>query len=45
MLRALLLSLALAAGSALAATPKYNVLHIVSDDLNCGLSCYGHPLV
>ena len=45
MLRALLLSLVLAAGSALAATPKYNVLHIVSDDLNCGLSCYGHPLV
>src|SRR3954470_12036587 len=24
---------------------KLNVLHIVSDDLNTDLSCYGHPIV
>jgi iduronate 2-sulfatase len=44
MFRALLLFI-LSFGIASAATPKYNVLHIVSDDLNCGLGCYGHPLV
>jgi iduronate 2-sulfatase len=27
------------------AAPKYNVIHIVSDDLNCSLSCYGHTQV
>jgi iduronate 2-sulfatase len=25
--------------------PKYNVIHIVSDDLNCSLHCYGHSQV
>ena len=40
-----LLFLALSAGFVSAAQPKYNVLHIVSDDLNCSLSCYGHPQV
>ncbi|MDB6073649.1 MAG: sulfatase [Verrucomicrobiaceae bacterium] len=39
------LFLLLTASAVFAATPKYNVLHIVSDDLNCGLGCYGHPLV
>ena len=43
MFRALLLSLT--TSLAVAATPRYNVLHIVSDDLNCGLGCYGHPMV
>lgn len=43
-MRALLLFL-LSASLATAAAPKYNVLHIVSDDLNCGLGCYGHPVV
>jgi iduronate 2-sulfatase len=28
-----------------AAAPRYNVLFIASDDLNCDLSCYGHPVV
>lgn len=40
-----LAAIALFAGSAFAAGPKYNVLHIVSDDLNTSLGCYGHPLV
>lgn len=26
-------------------TPKPNVLFIICDDLNCDMSCYGHPLV
>lgn len=38
------LTVALAA-VAPAATPKFNVLHIVSDDLNCSLGCYGHSQV
>src|SRR4051794_21483507 len=42
--RAFLL-LFLVASASFAVTPKYNVLHIVADDLNCGLGCYGHPLV
>ncbi len=37
--------LALFASAAFAAAPKFNVLHIVSDDLNCTLSCYGHKQV
>jgi iduronate 2-sulfatase len=37
----LLLSVAFADES----KPKYNVLHIVSDDLCTALGCYGHPLV
>ncbi len=28
-----------------AKTPKYNVLFLICDDLNCDLGCYGHPLV
>ena len=28
-----------------AAGPRLNVLHIVSDDLNDNLGCYGHPIV
>ncbi len=27
------------------AAPKYNVVHIVSDDLNCSLHCFGHAQV
>lgn len=41
----LIAAIALFAGTASAASPRYNVLHIVSDDLNTGLGCYGHPLV
>ncbi len=41
----LLLALAVMVSAAPAAAPKFNVLHLVSDDLNCGLGCYGHPLV
>lgn len=36
--------LALLASASIAA-PKFNVLHIVSDDLNCTLSCYGNTQV
>lgn len=45
MFRSLPIVLAFFASLAFAATPKFNVLHIVSDDLNCSLSCYGHPQV
>jgi iduronate 2-sulfatase len=31
-------------GTGSAADPRPNVLFIVSDDLNCFLGCYGHPL-
>ena len=41
----LIAAFAVLAGTAFAASPKFNVLHIVSDDLNTGLGCYGHPLV
>ncbi len=41
----LIASLLLATTVGLVAAPKYNVLHLVSDDLNCSLGCYGHPLV
>jgi iduronate 2-sulfatase len=44
MIRTLLCLLTLTAVAS-AAAPKYNVLHIVSDDLNCSLGTYGHPLV
>ena len=44
MIRALLCLLALTVAAS-AAAPKYNVLHLVSDDLNCSLGTYGHPLV
>ncbi len=43
--RVLLPLLVLLSSVAFAAAPKYNVLHIVSDDLNCGLACYGHTMV
>ena len=36
---------ALVAAAAFAAPPKFNVLHIVSDDLNTSLGCYGHAQV
>ena len=32
-------------GTGRAADPRPNVLFIVSDDLNCFLGCYGHPIV
>jgi iduronate 2-sulfatase len=36
----------LLAGTATAApAPRLNVLHIISDDLNDNLGCYGHPVV
>ena len=38
-------ALAVLGAAAAPAAPKYSVLHLVSDDLNCSLSCYGHPLV
>jgi len=38
-------SIALVAAAAFAAPPKFNVLHIVSDDLNTSLGCYGHAQV
>ncbi len=31
--------------SGVVGAPKYNVIHIVSDDLNCSLHCYGHTQV
>src|SRR4051812_28750366 len=33
------------AANSFSAEQKFNVLFIMSDDLNCSLSCYGHPLV
>lgn len=39
------LALALLSGPASAASPKFNVLHLVSDDLNTNLGSYGHPVV
>ena len=41
---ATLLALGLFASMGLAAKPK-NVLFIISDDLNCNIGAYGHPLV
>ncbi|MBL9116313.1 MAG: sulfatase [Verrucomicrobiaceae bacterium] len=42
-----LFSLAIASALVCSATaaPKFNVLHIVSDDLNCSLGTYGHQQV
>ena len=39
------LSLALLLGSLATAKDKLNVLFIMTDDLNCNLGSYGHPLV
>ncbi len=44
-MRHLVTLLTLCVVSAATAEPKFNVLHIVSDDLNTSLGCYGHPLV
>ena len=41
----LLLLLLTVAISLHAAEPKLNVLLIVTDDMNCALGCYGHPVV
>lgn len=38
-------TLAFAATSSPAATPRWNILHIVSDDLRDALGCYGNPVV
>jgi uncharacterized sulfatase len=38
-------SLALPSPDAEAAPSRLNVIHIVSDDLNVDLGCYGHPIV
>jgi len=40
----MVLALALISSSAAADEHRPNVLFIVSDDLNCFLGCYGHPL-
>src|SRR6187455_2561980 len=37
--------LAAAAASAAPASERWNVLYILSDDLNNNLGCYGHPVV
>ena len=44
-MRLFLTTLLTALTLSVSAAPKFNVLHIVSDDLNCSLSCYGHPQV
>ncbi len=41
----LFLCFALSGTNALPGTPKFNVIHIVSDDLNCTLHCYGNTQV
>ncbi|MBM3853582.1 MAG: iduronate-2-sulfatase, partial [Verrucomicrobia bacterium] len=38
-------ALAFAAATSPAAAPRWNILHIVSDDLRDALGCYGNPVV
>ena len=45
MLGALLVLMSSAAFAADPAPPKYNVLFLMADDLNCDLKCYGHQRV
>lgn len=42
---ATLLLMATVASAAPASAGRYNVLYIISDDLNNNLGCYGHPVV
>jgi iduronate 2-sulfatase len=42
---ALLIACSLATFSSSAAKPKFNVLFIATDDMNCDLGCYGNPVV
>ncbi len=44
-LTALLAFVVASSANYLTGAPKYNVIHIVSDDLNCSLHCYDHAQV
>jgi len=44
-MKSLITAILLCFASTAIAAPTYNVLHIVSDDLNCSLACYGNKQV
>jgi uncharacterized sulfatase len=44
-MKSLITAILLCLASTAIAAPTYNVLHIVSDDLNCSLACYGNKQV